>query len=137
MKLLPTPKNPFLARLLTIAALPHELVHYGVARLLRVDARIEGAQTILRVDDAWQAAVITIAPAVVAVVGLVISFAGMRMYGPASIWYYAGWLAFAFLGSSGLDVWMVWKYIRSGEWPNATYLPEEESTGRWWIFALE
>ena len=100
-------------KLVGFLALPHELLHYGAARVLGVEAYIQGNVTWVRKTLPWKSALIALTPA----------FAGVLMLGACtlalvqpgadrSFWLLMNLAAVSWLLSCALDFQGVWRLLR-------------------------
>jgi len=95
-------------------SLPHELLHYAAARLLGVDAYIQGNVTWVRKTTVWKSTVISLAPVCAGIVALCFCIGAFVQPGAdQAFWLLLICAAVAWLIGCALDIRDVWRLARS------------------------
>jgi hypothetical protein len=100
----------------------HEFMHYVAARALGVKAEIQGDRMVTEPASPWKNVVITLVPVIPGVVVFVLSLIGWANTGwgmthPDLAWSCGAWVGFWWVAACYYDFVYVWKYLRSGQWP--------------------
>lgn len=100
--------------------LPHEAVHYLVARLLGVRAVIYPARIVFQHHTNWKTALITAAPLAVGLLAWGASLAGWVLFARTleehAFWSCVAWVCFWWNMACALDVRNLLWFARTGQW---------------------
>lgn len=126
---------------LSLMVWPHELLHYGTARIRGVEARLQTFRVLVRETTDINLLLITLAPAVAGLIMLAFCTVCWVLLAHSSREGLFWWTGVSYwgcwMGTCGHDLWQVWHFLRTGEWPDRGDFPFRSRRAFTWKQAVE